>query len=126
MKTRKEPSGHFGLSNWGAPVPLAAMGDLGEKQVWGGSRVPLCLDMLSLRCLLGLYVERNDGPLDRHVWNSGMWAGLKISFENPQEAGSVTQTPCLLPCLGSSHNRYGKFPVALLRKVETVFLGLSH
>lgn len=51
---------------------------------------------------------------------------LKISFENPQEAGSVTQTPRLLPRLGSSHNRYGKFPVALLRKVETVFLGLSH
>lgn len=37
MKTRKELSGLFGLSNWGAPVPFAAMGDLGEKQVWGGS-----------------------------------------------------------------------------------------
>lgn len=29
--------------------------------------------------------------------------------------------PCLFSRLGFSHHRYGKFPVALLRKVETVF-----
>lgn len=41
-------------------------------------------------------------------------------------AGSVAQMPYLFSCLGLSQTHYGKFPVALLRKVETVFLGLSY
>lgn len=38
-----------------------------EAGLAGGSRVLLCLDMLSLRCLLRLHVERTNGQLDRHV-----------------------------------------------------------
>lgn len=116
MRKRKGQGGHFGLSHGGVAALGAELGDLGEKQAWA-SRVLLCLHTSSLR-----------GQMDSwtHKSRSRERAELNVSFEDGQQHKCTAQMPYWISCSGFSHNLSGKFPVALLRKVETVFLGLSH
>lgn len=107
----KGPSGYFGLSNCRVAVPVADMGDLEQKQVWGrGGGVAIKSPALfghvkfkmSLRPATG---QNNWTARCTSLDLKGAGRAQNIIWEL-SSAGSVAQMPCWFSCLGFSHKHY--------------------